>query len=86
MQSPASQLVVSRFFQALALLKQDKLTNKTAFALRHGINRRALYLLEQNHSRDIFQVEWLSILVRDYGVSPLWLLLGEGPFYAKTCK
>lgn len=79
MQIPDSQIIVDRFFEALALLISEKIIRgKQTFANRYGINRRNLYLLEKDHSRDIFQSAWLSYLARDYNVSPTWLLLGEG--------
>lgn len=81
MQNPESQLIVSRFFEALSLLKDMKLIRgEQTFANRYDINRRNLWLLKQDFSRDIFQPCWLSYLVRDYGVSPVWLLLGTGDF------
>lgn len=42
--------------------------------------------MEKEPERDIFQVSWLSYLVRDYGVSPMWLLTGFGDFYTKKAE
>lgn len=82
MQSADSQQIVIRFFGALARLKSDrKLRGKQTFTNRYGINRWNLNTLQKSPSRDIFQAAWLTYLVRDYGVSPLWLLTGEGAFY-----
>lgn len=82
MQSPESQAIVSRFFQALERLKAERvIRGKQTFTRRYGINRRNLYTLEKDNARDILQLSWLSHLVNDYNVSPLWLLTGRGDFH-----
>lgn len=81
MQSTDSARVVCRFFVALQLLKERKIIRgKKTFTDRYGINRWNLNTCEKEPNRDMFQVAWLSYLVRDYGVSSRWLLLGEGHF------
>ncbi len=83
MQTADSQLIVKRFFEALQRLKDDKkMRGKQTFTRKHDINRWNMNTLEKDPSRDIFQSAWLSYLVKDYNVSPKWLLLGEGDFYA----
>ena len=84
MQTPDSQEIVKRFFEALYRLKTDrKIRGKQTFTNRYGINRWNMLTLEKEPERDIFQAAWLGYLVRDYGVSPLWLLTGKGDFYEK---
>lgn len=84
MQNPDSQEVVNRFFEALDRLKADKvIRGKQTFTDRYGINRWNMLTLQKEPHRDIFQAGWLTYLTRDYGVSPLWLLTGEGEFYSK---
>ena len=84
MNTPESQEVVRRFFEALYRLKVDRrIRGKQTFTARYGINRWNLNSLEKDFSRDIFQPSWLSFLVRDYGVSADWLLTGKGDFYRK---
>ena len=82
MQTGDSQRIVERFFDALRRLKEDKvIRGKKTFTERYNINRWNLNTLEKEPSRDIFQPAWLTYLVRDYNVSPKWLLTGEGDFY-----
>lgn len=82
MQTPESQAIVKRFFEALYRLKDDrKIRGKQTFTREYGINRWNLNTLEKEPSRDIFQVAWLMYLVRDFGVSSRWLLTGYGEFY-----
>ena len=84
MQTPESQAIVKRFFAALYRLIDDrKIRGKQTFTREYGINRRNLYTLEQEPERDIFQPAWLTYLVRDFNVSPMWLLTGAGDFYYK---
>lgn len=82
MQNAESQAIVKRFFAALYRLKDDrKIRGKQTFTREYGIDRWNLNKLEKEPDRDIFQVAWLSFLVRDYDVSPMWLLTGFGDFY-----
>lgn len=84
MQTSDSQEIVKRFFEALYRLKTDrKIRGKQTFTNRYGINRWNMLTLEKEPERDIFQAAWLGYLVRDYGVSPMWLLTGKGDFYEK---
>lgn len=84
MQTPDSQEIVKRFFEAIYRLKADrKIRGKQTFTNRYGINRWNMLTLEKEPERDIFQAAWLFYLVRDYGVSPMWLLTGKGDFYEK---
>lgn len=79
MQTKDSQVVISRFFQALQYLIDTKvIRGKQTFTNRHGINRRNMGKLDKNRESDIFQTAWLSYLVNDYGVSAQWLLTGSG--------
>lgn len=79
MQTEDSQLIVGRFFEALYFLIEHRaIRGKQTFTRRYGINRWNMQTLEHDHKRDIFQPAWLTYLVEDYGISPLWLLTGKG--------
>ena len=85
MNNSDSQKIVSRYFIALRKLKERRIIRgKQTFTARYGINRWNMNFLEKNQESDIFQPAWLTYLVRDYGVSPLWLLTGDGPFFSET--
>ncbi|MCL1937219.1 MAG: hypothetical protein FWF52_02350 [Candidatus Azobacteroides sp.] len=84
MQNEEGQKVVERFFEAIFDLKRRKIIRgKQTFTRRYGINNRNFWLLEQDKSRDILQVAWLSHLVEDFDISAEWLLTGKGKMYTK---
>lgn len=75
-------LLVARFFAAIDRLIEDgQIARKGTFPDRYGINRRNFETLRKEPHRKIFCPSWLVYLVRDYGVSPRYLLTGEGAFY-----
>lgn len=84
MQTPDSQIIVGRFFEALQYLIDNKvIRGKQTFTREHGINRWNLNTLSKDHTRDIFQPAWLTYLVKDYGISAEWLLTGRGDIIRK---
>lgn len=77
-----SQEVTVRFFRALDQLKADKrVRGRQTICRQLGINRRHLWILEQNPASDIMKLSWLSQLVTEYGISADWLLTGRGSIY-----
>ncbi|MDD4820281.1 MAG: hypothetical protein PHD21_05555 [Flavobacteriales bacterium] len=84
MQTPESQKVIKRFFEAIYALKaRGDIRGKQTFTVRYCINRWNFNTLEKEPERDIFQTAWLSFLVNDYGVSADWLLTGKGDMFKK---
>lgn len=86
MQSEESVETTYRFYTILYdLINKKALRGVQTFCNQYGINRRNLINAETNPSREI-KIEWLSFLVRDYGVSGNWLLTGKGKRYGKEPK
>jgi hypothetical protein len=84
MQNEEGQKIVGRFFEAIYDLKKRRnIRGKQSFTRYYGINNGNFWQLEQNKSRDILQLAWLSYLVRDFNVSAEWLFTGEGNMYVK---
>lgn len=74
--------MVCRFFEAIQRLKDEKvIRGLQTYTRRYGINRRNFITCKRQPERDMFQVSWLTNLVIDYKVSPLWLLTGDGDFW-----
>lgn len=86
MQTAESEKITKRFFEALYELKNRHIIRgKQTFTNRYGINRWNLNALEKGTStQNSVQLDWLTFLVRDYGISGRWLLTGEGEMFART--
>lgn len=82
MQNEDSIQINRRFFQALRLLKSRRMIRgiKT-FTDRYNINRWNMITCEKEPHRDLLKLAWLTYIVRDYGVSARWLILGEGDIF-----
>lgn len=85
MQTKESAEITRRFFEALNKLIQLKvIRGKKTFTERYGINRWNLNALEKGQStQNSVQLDWLTFIVRDYGISARWLLTGEGEMFAR---
>ncbi len=86
MQTEESAKITKRFFEALYELKnRGIIRGKQTFTNRYDINRWNLNALEKGEStQNSVQLDWLTYLVRDYGISGRWLLTGEGEMFART--
>lgn len=76
--------IINRYFAAIQQLKADKIIRGLrTITERYGLNRWNLITLRNDPDghTTMMQPAWLASLVRDYMVSPLWLLTGDGTFY-----
>jgi hypothetical protein len=75
-------MIVERFFEALAWLKESRqIRGVKTFTDRYGIHRRSLQRLQKNPGTNDFKAAWLTYLVTDFGISADWLLTGEGQMH-----
>ena len=79
--------VSTRFFFALEqLTAAGRIAGVKEFAKRYGLNARSMYFQRKEPDRRIITPAWLVYLVRDYGVSPEYLLTGDGPILQNTVE
>lgn len=68
-----------RFFAALdSIIAIGKIRGVATYCRLHGIDRRNLITQRKNPERGFFQVSWLVPMVKEYGISARWLLIGTG--------
>lgn len=71
--------VMRRYFNAFDTLRENgKIKSITAYCDKYHIDKRHFYEQRRDLYKGHFQVGWLHTIIRDYGISPLWLLMGEG--------
>ncbi len=82
MNNANSVKIVNRFFEALdTIIAKKVIRGVQTFTRTYNINKRNFYTLRKNPESDIFQVEWLKIMVVDFNVSARWLLTGMGKMF-----
>ncbi len=71
--------ITKRFFLAIDILvAQRKVRSLNNFAQIYGINYWNLCTLRKEPKKRILKVEYIAYLVRDFNVSPIYLLTGVG--------
>ena len=77
--------ITRRFFEALDMIKaQKRIRGMQTFTRQYGENYWN-FCTARNDGLRIKQ-EWLTYLVRDYDVSPLWLLTGQGGMFTREIE
>lgn len=77
-------LVTKRFFEAIDMLKaQKKIRGLQTFTNRYEINRWNLVTVRTQPEVSVLKPEWIVYLVRDYGISAEWILLGRGGMFSE---
>lgn len=72
--------ITQRFFLAIDELKAMKrIRGMQTFTREYGENYWNFHSCRKNNQR--IKQEWLTYLVRDFNVSPTWLLTGTGKMF-----
>lgn len=75
-------LITQRFFEALdMIIAQGKIRGLQTFTKQYSINRWNMITIKNNPETSILKPEYLTYLVRDFGVSAEWLLTGKGKVF-----
>lgn len=79
MQTDEALKVMERFYSTLDRLVAFQAVNSIYdFCKRYDIPRNNFYGQRSDRTKSKFKPDWLSYLVRDFGISGTWLLTGEG--------
>ena len=74
--------VTNRFFEAIETLKKKKkMRGLQTFTNKYGLNRWNINTVKWNPEKSVLKPEWIVYLVRDYGISSEWILLGKGDMF-----
>lgn len=80
--SPEGVSITKRFFEAIDMLKaQKKIRGLQTFTKIYKINRGNMNMVKWNPDKSVLKPEWMVYLVRDFGVSSEWLILGKGGMF-----
>jgi hypothetical protein len=83
MNNPESIAIIKRFYEAIDILIASKnLRGIQSFTREHGINRWNFVTVRKKPESDMFQLVWISHLVKDFNVSTKWIMTGQGDMFA----
>ena len=76
--------IIGRFFEAFdALVESRTIRGFQTYCRLWGIDKRHFYAQREDTGRGYFEVSWLLPMIREYHVSPDWLLFGKGSMFRK---
>lgn len=83
--APEAVAITKRFFMALETLQmQRKIRGLRTFTEKYGLNYWNFYTLKSEPEHRVMKAEYLTYIVRDFGVSADWLLLGVGDMFKES--
>ncbi|SFG54986.1 hypothetical protein SAMN05216383_1205 [Prevotella sp. KH2C16] len=83
--SPEAIAITKRFFIALdVLIGQRKLKSLNSFAKKYNINYWNLCTLRNEPERRVLKIEYITCLIKDYNISPWYILFGTGNIFSQT--
>ena len=84
MNNPESIKIIHRFYEVIEILKQTKqIRGVKTFTDLYGINRWNFITVSKTPESDMFQLNWIEHLVRDFNVSADWIMTGRGEMFGK---
>ena len=82
---PEAAKIQSRFFKAMdSLIRKNKISALNEFCLKYGLHKSKYYELRDGGHYKFIDIDALTYLVKDYGISADWLLTGRGGMFKMT--
>jgi|SRR5665647_3033682 len=74
--------IMNRFYEAVSvLILHKKIRGIQTYCTLASIDRRHFYAQKKEISRGWFQMAWMLPLIKEFGLSSDWLLLGKGSMF-----
>ena len=74
--------ITKRFFFAIEVLtKQRRIRGLQTFTRAHGINFGKMSDMRNHMETRALKPEYIAYLIKDFNISPNWVLLGEGEMF-----
>lgn len=76
--------ISKRFFEAIdALVASNVIRGLKTFANEYNINRGSMNKTRNHPERYSIQLSWISYLIKDFDISPQWMMTGSGKMFGK---
>jgi hypothetical protein len=69
--------IQERFFLEFERLRSEGKISVKSFCQKLNISTSNFYAQKNDFGRGYFEVGWLVILIRDFGIDAHWLMIGE---------
>lgn len=77
--------ITKRFFLAIDTLRSlHKLRGLQTFTKLYNLNKWNMNTIKNDPEGHILKTECLAFLVRDFGISAEWLLIGQGDMFSNS--
>lgn len=74
--------ITKRFFEAIDVLKAHKeIRGLQTFTRIYDIHRWNMRVVKLHPETSVLKPEWIAYLVRDFGISAEWIILGKGEMF-----
>ena len=79
--------VISRFFEAIELLKASgKIRGASTYCRMYEIDHANFCNQRKDHNKGYFEISWILPLITDFNILSNWLLFGKGKMFRETKK
>jgi hypothetical protein len=84
---PDNIQIVERYFKAVdSLIEKGVYDTYYEFALINNFDRSQLMKCKQDFKSRRFELAWITPLISEHGLNPIWLFTGRGIQFINTMK